>query len=311
MEAEGNAVFRLACIVTLIYMGFGVAVVTFWQKWSFIDSLYFVIVTLTTVGYGDHTTWKTDGAVLFAAVYALCGIMLMGTALGIIAAEVMEKHEEALKIAQKMAKDKTVNNEGQPEEDKKVNPIWTLLAFVPEEARKLVKKSVMCLLVIGIGMVLIHFDDKDRSFIMCFYYAVATGTTIGYGDISPKTQGGKVCAVFYILFAVVAIGQLLSSIAGSFIDAKHNAAMEKILQKKITMADFESFDLDGDGKIEKSEFVMRKLILMGVLDADDVERCEDEFEVMDADGSGEITMEDLALYLDQKNNNAQAAPQEV
>ena len=66
------------------------------------------------------------------------------------------------------------------------------------------------------------------------------------------------------------------------------------------MADFEEFDIDGDGQIEKSEFVMRKLLLMGILNSEDVERCEREFDVMDADGSGEITFEDLELYLKEE-----------
>jgi Ca2+-binding EF-hand superfamily protein len=43
--------------------------------------------------------------------------------------------------------------------------------------------------------------------------------------------------------------------------------------------------------------VVRKLMLMGLLNSADVERVEQEFEVMDADGSGEITMEDLDIYL--------------
>lgn len=38
-------------------------------------------------------------------------------------------------------------------------------------------------------------------------------------------------------------------------------------------------------------------MLMGLLNSADVERVEQEFEVMDADGSGEITMEDLDIYL--------------
>ncbi|GMH51287.1 hypothetical protein TrRE_jg1199 [Triparma retinervis] len=65
------------------------------------------------------------------------------------------------------------------------------------------------------------------------------------------------------------------------------------------MEDFEKFDLDGDGKIEKSEFVLRKLMLMGILDNDDVNRVEQEFEVMDADGSGEIDMDDLRTWMEQ------------
>ena len=66
------------------------------------------------------------------------------------------------------------------------------------------------------------------------------------------------------------------------------------------MADFEKFDLDGDGQIERTEFIVRKLLLMGILQEEDVARVEDEFDKMDEDGSGEITIEDLKLCVEKQ-----------
>lgn len=85
----------------------------------------------------------------------------------------------------------------------------------------------------------------------CFYFSVITVTTIGYGDISPATQGGKVFGVFYVLLACATVAQVLGAIAGSFIEAKQEEARLKVLKKQITMADFAAFDIDGDGQIEK------------------------------------------------------------
>ena len=84
-------------------------------------------------------------------------------------------------------------------------------------------------------------------------------------------------------------------------------ALEKILKKRITMADFEKFDLDGDGQIERTEFIVRKLLLMGILQEDDVARVEEEFDKMDEDGSGEITMDDLKLFLERQNEARKVA----
>ena len=50
----------------------------------------------------------------------------------------------------------------------------------------------------------------------------------------------------------------------------------------------------------QSEFIIRKLMLMGLINTEDVGLCEAEFGVMDADGSGEITMSDLEGYLLEK-----------
>ena len=90
------------------------------------------------------------------------------------------------------------------------------------------------LVVLAFGMVLAYCDDNSLTFIECFYFAVITSTTIGYGDISPETDGGKGAGILYLLIGVTAVGNVLSTIAGAIIEVKQKAAMEKVLSKKIT-----------------------------------------------------------------------------
>ena len=132
----------------------------------------------------------------------------------------------------------------------------------------------------------------------CLYFAVITSTTIGYGDISPKnTNLGKIFGIFYILFGVTAVGNVLSEIATKVIEKKQREAMDRILSRKITIDEFAKFDVDGDGRIERTEFALRKLMLMGIVEPADVARVEKEFDQMDADGSGEVTLKDLEAHL--------------
>ena len=118
-----------------------------------------------------------------------------------------------------------------------------------------------------------------------------------YGDISPGTQTGRFVGCIYLLVTVAATGKVLGSLAGRVVEKKRRQAMEAILQKKVTLKDFAHFDIDGDGKVEKLEYALQKLVLMGLLDRKEMERVEQEFERMDADGSGTITMEDLDIHL--------------
>jgi hypothetical protein len=48
------------------------------EDWSWVDSLYFSVVAVTTVGFGDLTP-STDSSKLFTVLYILSGISIMTT----------------------------------------------------------------------------------------------------------------------------------------------------------------------------------------------------------------------------------------
>jgi Trk-type K+ transport system membrane component len=50
------------------------------DDWSWVDSFYFSVVAVTTVGFGDFSP-TTDASKLFAVFYILIGISLIATAL--------------------------------------------------------------------------------------------------------------------------------------------------------------------------------------------------------------------------------------
>jgi len=61
-------------VMTLITLG--MLFYSSMEGWNYIDSFYFTIMTLTTVGYGDFSP-TTDASKLFTAVYVLFGVYLM------------------------------------------------------------------------------------------------------------------------------------------------------------------------------------------------------------------------------------------
>jgi hypothetical protein len=68
-DPEGKVL--LAGAATMV--GVGTVVYHFLEGWSFLDSLYFSVVTLATVGFGDLTP-TTDLAKLFTVGYITVGI---------------------------------------------------------------------------------------------------------------------------------------------------------------------------------------------------------------------------------------------
>jgi voltage-gated potassium channel Kch len=65
--------YRDLLITTVIIIFSGTFVYHYLEGWDYIDSFYFSVVTLTTIGYGDFSPQTTEGK-LFTVLYIIIGI---------------------------------------------------------------------------------------------------------------------------------------------------------------------------------------------------------------------------------------------
>lgn len=68
--------YRLLAGAAAVLLVTGTVVYRFLEGWSWVDSLYFSTVAVTTVGFGDLVP-TSDGAKLFTVVYLLSGIAII------------------------------------------------------------------------------------------------------------------------------------------------------------------------------------------------------------------------------------------
>jgi voltage-gated potassium channel len=68
--------FRGLLYLVLVVIGLGTLFYRGVEGWGWIDSLYFTVITLTTIGYGDLSP-STPGSKLFTVVLVLVGIGLV------------------------------------------------------------------------------------------------------------------------------------------------------------------------------------------------------------------------------------------
>ena len=61
------------------------------------------------------------------------------------------------------------------------------------------------------------------------WWALVTVTTVGYGDIAPKSVGGQVVAVFVMLFGIAFLSVLTATIATRFVNAEKSDEGGEIL----------------------------------------------------------------------------------
>lgn len=85
--------------------------------------------------------------------------------------------------------------------------IWrVVLSFLKD--REYLELLLTTIVVILVGAVVFHYVEGWR-WLDAVYFCVITLTTIGYGDITPQTDLGKVFNMIYIL---VGLGLILSFI---------------------------------------------------------------------------------------------------
>lgn len=85
-----KADIAVAIVILLSWIGVGTLSFHHLEEWNWIQSFYFSVVTITTVGYGDLTP-TNDASRLFAAIYILIGVSIGVAALGIIGAELIRR----------------------------------------------------------------------------------------------------------------------------------------------------------------------------------------------------------------------------
>lgn len=75
---------------------------------------------------------------------------------------------------------------------------------------------VLAVIVLGVG-VIFYMNVEHWSFVNALYFCVVTLGTVGYGDITPTTDVGKLFTVLYIIVGLGIIGGFFATI-GRLID---------------------------------------------------------------------------------------------
>jgi len=73
-DPEFRGLFWTVLVVLLI----GTTFYHLWEGWSWLDSFYFTVVTLATVGYGDLTPTRPESK-LFTVLYIIIGLGLLSS----------------------------------------------------------------------------------------------------------------------------------------------------------------------------------------------------------------------------------------
>ena len=76
--------FRGLFFWVLVLLGSGTWFYHAYEGWSWLDSLYFTVITLTTVGYGDLSP-QTPAGKIFTMIYIILGLGILSSFIVLVA----------------------------------------------------------------------------------------------------------------------------------------------------------------------------------------------------------------------------------
>ena len=87
------------------------------------------------------------------------------------------------------------------------------------------------LFVVGSGAVFVAVEGGEYTLLDGIWWAVATLTTVGYGDIYPKTDAGRVVALIMIILGLGMMAALTANIAAAFVGSEQQNEENEVLKR--------------------------------------------------------------------------------
>lgn len=259
MLTMSQRTLMLQTIMLLLYLLVGALVFSTIEGWPYLDAVYWANVTLFTVGFGDFAATTTLGRALLIP-YALVGVISLGLVIGSIRSMVVDggRHRVNARLVEKKRRKivKQVFRKGEdgtlsalqdedcanatPEEKKMIEyrrrwEEFNLMRRILTEAsvmRRWVALGVsagswLVLWLVGAKV----FQEFERpyqhwTYFDGFYFTFVTLTTIGYGDRTPVSNGGKSFFVFWALLALPTVTVLISNAGDTVVRVVRDATLQ-------------------------------------------------------------------------------------
>ncbi|XP_018911538.2 TWiK family of potassium channels protein 18 isoform X2 [Bemisia tabaci] len=83
IDDEFNLPISVAITILLLYIICGASVFYYWEEWGFLESFYFVFISMSTIGFGDYVP-KNQMYMMASIVYLVFGLALTSMCINVV-----------------------------------------------------------------------------------------------------------------------------------------------------------------------------------------------------------------------------------
>lgn len=271
--------------ILVVYLLGGAVIFMYVEDWGFWESLYFCVITISTVGYGDMypTTAVRKISTLFYLFIGIAFIAsIIGAWVGILMGKVIDEDiifEEDLKLLETTPGNKPLTREER---------------YFRRDLKEICKALSIIGVLVFIGT-LVYLYNEGMSTVDAIYFCMITLATVGYGDIDQKLLSTKMFDVVFVLFGVPMVAISMAKFSQIALRRYQRKWVEMLEKQGVTMEMIRSIDYDKSGTIEKHEFLGYMLLHMGKVKAIEVNSVNKLFNILDRNKSGTLDKGDIKV----------------
>ncbi|KAH6957606.1 hypothetical protein BKA56DRAFT_602155 [Ilyonectria sp. MPI-CAGE-AT-0026] len=249
----------LQTIMFLIYLLLGAYIFSQVESWNYLDAVYWTVVTLFTVGFGDYYPTSTLGRALLIP-YALIGIITLGLVISSVRSLILDrgrrciaarvddrKRRKMIRTIIRSGDDKILepigeqfeithaqSNKAPANEFKRREAEFALMRQIQAKSSSHKRWVAMAISTISwlvlwlVGAAVFEKAENPYqgwSYFDSFYFCFEAWTTIGYGDLAPISNAGRSFYVFWSLLALPTMTVLISHASDTVVRLIRNSTI--------------------------------------------------------------------------------------
>lgn len=245
-------IWWLIILVTAMFLHLVVCVAVMYtnEDWSVTTSIYFSLVTITTVGYGQFVPTRT-GTKLYIIFFVLSGIFLCGVFVSVIQLKVTD-----WMVAQR-----------------KQHSRWSILV---------IPLALTTFWFALYSTILIYMEDL--SVVDAWYFVVISFSTVGYGDVLLRDEASRAVGIFFLISGTGLFAYLLATVVTLATIEFKMMSCHNYFSKPVTKERLMQMDTTGSGDISRAEFMEHCLLACNLVDPElvsQINACFDRLATLD------------------------------